>query len=95
MMHKLGHDIALARRKRALTMRMMADRAAIALSTYQRIERGDPTVALGLYAMVLFALGVGDRIGALVDAGTDDIGLLLDQERTPKRVRPRTRTAAL
>jgi hypothetical protein len=83
---KLGGDIALARRARALTMAMMADRTSIALSTYQRIEKGDPAVAFGLYAMVLFSLGVGDRIGSLLDPGTDDVGLLLGQDRLPKRV---------
>ena len=83
---KLGGDIALARRARALTMGMMADRASIALSTYQRIEKGDPAVAFGLYAMVLFSLGVGDRIRGLLDQSTDDVGLLLGRDHLPKRV---------
>jgi hypothetical protein len=92
---KLGGDIALARRARALTMEMMAERASIALSTYQRIEKGDPSVAFGLYAMVLFSLGLGSRIGDLVDQSTDEVGLLLGQDRLPKRVRRRRQDEVL
>lgn len=92
---KLAADIALARRNRALTMKMMAERTSMALSTYQRIEKGDPTVSFGLYVMVLFSLGVGDRIGDLIDQGSDDIGLLLGQKRIPKRIRPRKQDEVL
>jgi transcriptional regulator with XRE-family HTH domain len=86
---KLGQDIAVARKKRNLTMAMMAERLGVAKSTYLRVERGDPTVSLGAYAMALFVLGFGDSLGDLVDPRRDDQGLLLDAERLPRRVRPR------
>ena len=84
---KLGEDIALARRKRRLTSRMMAERLAISRSTYARVEKGDPKVSLGIYAMALFALGFGDALGAVIDPGRDEHGLLLEAERLPRRVR--------
>lgn len=84
---KLGVDIALARRKRGLTITMMLERLGVAKQTYQRVERGDASVSVGIYAMALFALGLGDTIGQLADAGRDTQGLLLDQQRVPKRVR--------
>jgi hypothetical protein len=37
--------------------------------------------------MALFVLGFGDPLGALIDVSRDDTGLLLDEERLPKRVR--------
>jgi DNA-binding XRE family transcriptional regulator len=86
---KFGADVALARRKRQLTVAMMAERLGVAKSTYLRVEKGDPSVALGVYAMALFVLGFGDALGDLVDARRDDQGLLLDAERLPKRVRVR------
>ena len=86
---KLGADVAIARRKRNLTTMMMAERIGAAKSTYLGIEKGEPTVSMGLYAMTLFVLGFGEAVGDLVDARRDDIGLLLDAERLPKRVRPR------
>ena len=84
---KFGHDLAVARRKRHLTVAMMAERTGLALSTYARIEKGDPSVAMGAYAMALFVLGFGESFGALTDARRDEVGLMLDEERLPKRVR--------
>lgn len=86
---KFGEDIGVARRKRRLTVAMMAERVGVAESTYLRAEKGDPKVALGVYAMVLFVLGFGDLIADLIDARKDDQGLLLDVERVPKRIRTR------
>jgi len=84
---KLGADLALARRKRRVTTAMMAERMGVARSTYLRAEKGDPTVSLGVYAMALFVLGLGDVLGDLVDPRTDEQGLLLEAQRVPKRVR--------
>jgi|SRR5580698_237609 transcriptional regulator with XRE-family HTH domain len=84
---KFGEDIGLARRKRRLTVAMMAERVGIAKSTYLRAEHGDPKVAFGVYAMLLFVLGFGDAIADLIDPRKDDQGLLLDVERVPKRIR--------
>lgn len=88
-LEKLGRDIALARKKRSLTVNMMAERLGVAKSTYLRIEKGDPTVAMATYAMALFVLGASDALGDLLDPGGDDIGLLLDARRLPQRVRIR------
>jgi DNA-binding XRE family transcriptional regulator len=84
---KLGVDLATARKKRNLTAVMMAERLGVAKSTYLRVEKGDPTVSMGVYAMALFVLGFGDALGEIVDPRRDDQGLLLDVERLPKRVR--------
>ena len=84
---KLGRDIAIARRKRHFTVAMMVERMGVATNTYRRVEKGDPTVAMGAYAMALFVLGLGDAVGDLVDPKRDDVGLHLDEARLPKRVR--------
>ena len=86
---KFGADLALARRKRRLTTAMMAERLGVAKSTYVRVEKGDPTVSMGIYAMALFVLGFGDALGDLIDASRDEQGLLLDQQHVPKRVHPK------
>lgn len=92
---KFGADISLARRKRRLTVAMMSERLGVAKTTYIRVEKGDPTVSMGVYAMALFVLGLGEVFGDLVDAAHDEQGLLLDAERVPKRVRPRSEPRAL
>jgi hypothetical protein len=50
---------------------------------------------MGIYAMALFVLGLGDAIGEVVDPRRDDVGLLLDADRLPKRVRPKKSPTAL
>ena len=92
---KLGGDIALARKKRSLTTLMMAERLGVAKSTYFKVEKGDPTVAMGTYAMALFVLGFEQAIEEFADPKRDEQGLLLDAERLPKRVRARRTTRAL
>lgn len=82
-----GADLAVARKKRNLTVQMMAERLGVAKSTYLRVEKGDPTVSMGAYAMALFVLGFGDVLGEIVHPRRDEQGLLLDAERLPKRVR--------
>ncbi|CAH2398151.1 MULTISPECIES: helix-turn-helix domain-containing protein [Mesorhizobium] len=92
---KLGADIALARKKRSLTIMMMAERLGVAKSTYLKIEKGDPTVAMGAYAMTFFVLGFDEALTQIVDAHRDEQGLLLDAERLPKRVRVRKPPGAI
>ncbi|MEY4813623.1 MAG: hypothetical protein RLZZ162_696 [Verrucomicrobiota bacterium] len=83
---KLGQDVANARKKRRFTLAMMAERMGVAPNTYRRVEQGDPTVALGAYAMALFVLGFGSALGDLIDAKRDEVGLQLDEARLPQRV---------
>ncbi len=92
---KLGRDIGIARRKRRLTMAMMAERIGVSRTTYIKVERGDPTTALASYAMAVFVLGLGTPFGDLVDAGRDDQALVLDVERLPERVRTKTQPTGL
>ena len=84
---KLGQDVAAARRRRRFTIAMMAERMGVAINTYRRVERGDPTVAMGAYAMAFFVLGFGGALSDLIDVRRDDVGLQLEEERLPKRVR--------
>jgi transcriptional regulator with XRE-family HTH domain len=92
--HKLGQDIRDARLRRRISTTVMAERASISRTTLNKIEKGDPGVALGNYASVLFVLGMAERLGDLADVKTDAVGLGLDEERLPKRIRrPRQSTS--
>jgi transcriptional regulator with XRE-family HTH domain len=86
---RFGRDLAVARRKRRLTLDMMAERVGVAKATYQRLEKGDPTVAFGAYVMALWVLGFGDAFSEIAESSRDLQGLSLDEERLPKRVRTR------
>ena len=53
----LGENIRLARLRRNLAMSLICEKARISRPTLTKIEKGDCTVAIGKYAMVLHALG--------------------------------------
>jgi transcriptional regulator with XRE-family HTH domain len=55
-LRKLGRDLALARRKRGISTSDMAARLFVARNTLWRLERGDPTVALGTLMTAAFVL---------------------------------------
>lgn len=84
---KLGADISDARKRRRITIELIAERANLSRSTISKIEKGDPTTSIGGYANVLFTLGMVDRLSELVDNVHDLVGLRLDEERLPQRVR--------
>jgi len=86
-LRKLGHDLRDARRRRRIPLAIAAERASISRTTLIKIEKGDPGVALGLYATVLFVMGLTDRLADLVDSRSDTIGLQLEEERLPQRIR--------
>ena len=60
-LRKLGRDLALARRKRGISTADMAGRIFVSRDTLWRLERGDPTVALGTLATASFILQLHDR----------------------------------
>ena len=86
----LGRDISTARRRRNMTIATLAERAFVGRNTITRVERGDPGVALGIYATVLFVLGLADRLATLADPTTDQVGLTLAEERLPIRARDKS-----
>jgi hypothetical protein len=86
-LRKLGHDLRDARRRRRIPVAISAERASIGRTTLIKIEKGHPGVALGLYATVLFVMGLTDRLADLVDPNNDSGGLQLEEERLPQRIR--------
>lgn len=86
-LHKLGRDIRDARRRRRITAAILAERASTSRVTLGRVEKGDAGVSMGIYAMVLFALGMEERLADLADPRHDTLGLQLEEERLPERVR--------
>jgi transcriptional regulator with XRE-family HTH domain len=92
---KLGADIRVARKRRRMTQQRLADGAGVTLPTIRRLELGDPGVSLATLAMVLVVLGEGRRLADLLDTGSDDLGLMLENQNLPQRVRvPRRKSAS-
>ena len=88
-LRKLGRDLALARRKRGISTSDMAARLFVSRDTLWRLERGDPSVALGTFATAAFVLGLHERLANLAAPASDELGLGLDERRVPQRIRRR------
>jgi hypothetical protein len=73
-LRKLGHDVRDARRRRRIPVAIAAARASISRTTLVKIEKGDPGVGIGIYATVLFVLGMIDRLAELADPTHDSVG---------------------
>lgn len=84
---KLGSDLNQARLRRRLKMTVVADRAGISRETLARVQKGYPGVSMGIYATVIFALGLGTKWMDFADILNDPVGRMLDEERIPLRAR--------
>lgn len=84
---KLGQDIQDARKRRRISVALMAERASISPITLNKIEKGHSGVAIGNFATVLFILGLLDPFAKLADLSNDAIGMQLAEEELPKRIR--------
>ena len=73
-------------------MEIIADRAATSRPTLARIEKGDPSVGIGIVGAVLQALNLLENLAELADSSKDSMGLELSKDNLPKRsYAPRTR----
>ncbi len=86
---QLGENIKLARLRRELSAEQVAERADIARTTLWQVEKGSPSVAMGIYCQILFVL---DLDKDLLKIAEDDLlgrklqdAELLVKERAPKR----------
>lgn len=78
----MGEQIMLARKRRHLSMQDVADRATVTRLTVSKVEHGDPTVAMGIYARVLYALNLEGDIQLI--AANDALGRELQDAELKK-----------
>ena len=91
----MGEQIMLARKRRHLSMQDVADRATVTRLTVSKVEHGDPTVSMGIYARVLFALNLEKDISLL--AADDALGRQLQDAESchsPRNRNPGLRTCS-
>ena len=82
----LGRNIKTARTKRRIPVKEFAERIGVSERTVIRLEKGDEGVSLGTLAMACLVLGELDLISGFLDPAADDTGLLIEQQKLPKRI---------
>ena len=90
-MAALGQRMKLARLRRSLSSALFAERVGVSRDTLHRLEKGDPTIALGTYLRALRVLGLEKAIGAV--ARDDELGRKLQDLNLPQRRSPRSSRA--
>ena len=85
LLAQVGANLKQARLRRSYSAEIVAERSGITRRTLQRVEQGDPAVALGIYARVLQALGLVEDLAAL--ARDDALGRRLQDLDLPIRKR--------
>jgi len=84
----IGEQFRTWRKLLHLTLEQVADRAGIARSTLQRIEKGDGGVSFHAVLSTARALGILDEIVRATDPYETEFGRLRADLALPKRVRP-------
>lgn len=80
-----GEQIRLARLRRDLSISQVAERATVSDLSVSRVEKGLPSVSMGIYLRVLYALQLEEDI--LLLAKDDAMGKALQDLRLKPRQR--------
>lgn len=90
ILRTMGEQIKLARLRRNLSAELVAERAGISRASLWKVEKGEASVAMGIYAAVLHALNNLDK-DLLLIAKDDELGRqlqdldLITRKRAPRR----------
>jgi transcriptional regulator with XRE-family HTH domain len=60
-----GSNLKLARLRRKYSAEAVAQRAGVSRKTLSKVEKGDPAVAMGIYARVMQVLRLENDLGKL------------------------------
>ncbi|MDA8327859.1 MAG: helix-turn-helix transcriptional regulator [Betaproteobacteria bacterium] len=89
----LGEQLALARLRRNESQRQWAIRIGVSVPTLIRMERGDPSVSIGVYTTALWLLGLSSALGELANP-VKDLGALEAVIRETNRIRATRKQAS-
>ena len=82
-LRELGENLAVARKRRREPLRAWAQRIGVSEPTLMRMEKGDPSVSMAVYATALWLMGRSQVIADLA-APEHDQGALEDAVRVAK-----------
>ena len=90
----LGGHLVLARLRRRESQRQWAARLGVSVPTLIRMERGDPSVSMGVYASALWLVGLSEGLADLAAPARDVRALESDDRRASQLRASRTRASS-
>ena len=83
---QLGEQIRMARKRRQWTIAELAKKIGVSSPTLMALEKGEPTVSVGLLVSTLWTLGLETELRNLANPN-DAEGIKLMNTRLPKKIR--------
>lgn len=91
---KLGADLAVARLRRRESLKTWAGRMGVSVPTLQRLEAGDPSVAIGIVATALWLIRRDGELKNLAAPETDLGAVEMDVREAIELGRARAQASA-
>ena len=80
-----GADLALARQRRKESLKSWSQRMSVSIPTLMRMEKGDPSVGMGVYVTALWLMGRHTALSELANPKEDLGALEIDIREAAKR----------
>ena len=88
-LRQLGGDLGTARKRRGQSLKDWAARLQVSIPTLMRMEKGDASVSMGVYATALWMVNRQAALAALADPKEDLGALEAEIHAAAQRHRPR------
>lgn len=89
----LGENLATARKRRKQSLAAWARRMQISAPTLLKMERGDPSVSMGVYATAIWLVGGLPALAEVATPKNDHAALEAELQLARRRGQPRNQTA--
>ncbi|HEY4251229.1 MAG TPA: helix-turn-helix domain-containing protein [Roseomonas sp.] len=85
-LRELGSNLRLARLRRRIPLEEMAIRMQVSVPTLRKLEKGQATVSLGVFALAMWFLDASPPLARIAAPEADAQGLQADLRHLPQRV---------
>ncbi|MDP2815159.1 MAG: hypothetical protein Q8O19_00595 [Rectinemataceae bacterium] len=85
---RLGENLKIARERRGESLRSWAMRMEVSVPTLQRMEKGDPSVGMGIYATAIWLGGQLESLGEVAMPASDSKALEMEILRVRRNRQP-------
>jgi transcriptional regulator with XRE-family HTH domain len=86
----LGEYLKIARKRREMSLRGMAARMMVSVPTVMNLEKGSPSVSMGIFMRALSVLDIGKNLADALAPENDIIGMGIEIRRV-KRIGERNK----